>query len=258
MSPERPQPLATEKKGKVANDYLIMETLGKGGYGEVKKVVHKVTGETRAMKIIAKESCDEGYIQSLMNEITILRNLDHPHIIKLFDVYQDSHFIYMVMEHLAGGDVHSMITKRKQVNESVAAKIIKQVLLAVNYFHNKSIVHRDLKPENILLEMEDRYDEVKVIDFGLSRVFQKDKMMCQRLGTPAYVAPEVLNKKYNEKCDVWSIGIILHTLLSGSPPFHGRYDEQIFEQIQLGYITFNGPEWKGISNEAKIFIKKLL
>ena len=82
--------------------------------------------------------------------------------------------------------------------------------------------------------------------------------MCQRLGTPIYVAPEVLKKKYNEKCDLWSIGIILHTLLSGLPPFQGRNDDQIFEQIQLGYITFNGPEWKGISNEAKIFIKKLL
>ena len=93
----------------MANDYFIMETLGKGGYGEVKKVVHKVTGETRAMKIVQKESCDEGYIKSLMNEIQILRKLDHPHVIKLFEVYSDSHYIYMVMELLQGGDVHSMI-----------------------------------------------------------------------------------------------------------------------------------------------------
>ena len=100
----------------------------------------------------------------------------------------------------------------------MAAKIIKQVLLAVNYLHFKKIVHRDLKPENLLFEFEDRWD-IKVIDFGLSRIFSKDKKMCQRLGTPFYVAPEVLKKKYDEKCDVWSIGIILHILLCGSPPF---------------------------------------
>jgi calcium-dependent protein kinase len=91
----------------------------------------------------------------------------------------------------------------------------------------------------LLLEYEDQWD-IKVIDFGLSRFFQKDKKMCQRLGTPFYVAPEVLKKKYDEKCDIWSIGIILHILLGGSPPFQGRNDEQIFEQITLGYISFSG------------------
>lgn len=134
------------------------------------------------------------------------------------------------------------------------------MLLAINYLHlKKKIVHRDLKPENLLLQFDDNY-EVKVIDFGLSRVFSKDKRMCKCVGTPFYVAPEVLQKKYDAKCDVWSIGIILHVLLCGSPPFQGRNDEQIFEQILFGYITFNTPEWKNISvsNEAKIFIKKLL
>ena len=149
-----------EKKGKVTNDYVVQETIGKGGYGEVKKVVHKITGETRAMKIIAKEGCDEIYMKTVTNEISILRNLDHPHIIKLYEIYQDSHYIYMIIEYMQGGDLFSILQKRKYVNETIAAKVIKQVLLAVNYFHSRSIVHRDLKPENILLELEDRYDEV--------------------------------------------------------------------------------------------------
>jgi len=119
------------------------------------------------------------------------------------------------------------------------------------------IVHRDLKPENMMLEREDGW-EIKVIDFGLSRLFTRDKKMSQRLGTPYYIAPEILKKKYDEKCDIWSIGVILHILLCGSPPFQGRNDDLIFEQIALGYVTFQQPEWKTISNEAKIFIKKLL
>lgn len=114
-----------EKKGKVTNDYDVGEIIGKGGYGEVKKVIHKITGETRAMKIIKKESCDEGYLKSLTNEINILRTLDHPHIIKLYEIYQDSHYIFMIMEYMGGGEVFNVVQKRKAVNESIAAKIIK-------------------------------------------------------------------------------------------------------------------------------------
>ena len=108
-----------------------------------------------------------------------------------------------------------------------------------------------------MLEKENHWD-LKVIDFGLSKVFNKDKKMNQRLGTPYYVAPEVLKKKYDEKCDIWSIGIILHILLTGSPPFMGRNDEQIFEQITVGHLAFNTPEWRTVSNEAKIFIKYIV
>ena len=115
-----------EKRGKVTNDYEVLELIGKGGYGEVKKVIHKITGEIRAMKIIKKESCDEVYLKSLTNEINILRSVDHPHIIKLYEIYQDSQCIYMITEYLAGGEVHSLMQQRRKViNETVAAKIIK-------------------------------------------------------------------------------------------------------------------------------------
>ncbi|CDW73027.1 protein kinase domain containing protein [Stylonychia lemnae] len=246
-----------EKKGKITNDYEVLAVIGKGGYGEVKKVIHRLTGDVRAMKIIKKESCDEGYLKSLSNEINILRQLDHPNINKLYEIYQDKHHIYMITEFLGGGELFDILVKKRCLGESIAAKIIKQVLQAINYCHSKKIVHRDLKPENLMLEAEDQWN-VKVIDFGLSRYFSNDKKMCQRLGTPYYIAPEVLKKKYDEKCDIWSIGVILHVLLCGAPPFQGRTDEQIFEAIQLGYITFASPEWENISNEGKIFIKKLL
>jgi len=160
----------------VSNDYDILESVGKGGYGEVKKVVHKITGETRAMKIIKKESCDEKYLESLTNEINILRMLDHPNIIKLYEIYQDSACIYLITEFMGGGDVYQVLNRKRILNESQAAKVLKQVLLAVNYLHGKKIVHRDLKPENLMLEKENHWD-LKVIDFGLSKVFNKDKKM---------------------------------------------------------------------------------
>jgi len=247
----------SEKKGKITNDYEILATLGKGGYGEVKKVIHKLTGDVRAMKVIKKESCDEGYLKTLSNEINILRQLDHPHIIKLYEIYQDSSHIYMVTEFLGGGELFDVLVKKRALSESISAKIIKQVLQAINYCQTKRIVHRDLKPENLMLDSEDSFN-IKVIDFGLSRFYNPNKKMCQRLGTPYYIAPEVLKKKYDEKCDIWSIGVILHVLLCGAPPFQGRTDEQIFEAISLGFVSFSSAEWKSISNEAKIFIKKLL
>ena len=117
-----------EKKGKITNDYEILSTIGKGGYGEVKKVIHKLTGEVRAMKIIKKDSCDESYLKSLGNEINILRQLDHPHIIKLYEIYQDANNIYMVTELLGGGELFDVLVKKRAISESVAGKIIKQVL----------------------------------------------------------------------------------------------------------------------------------
>ena len=134
---------------------------------------------------------------------------------------------------------------------------MKQLLSAVAYCHAKKIVHRDLKPENLLLVKPGVYD-VKVIDFGLSRNFTANKSMYSKMGTPFYIAPEVLKKKYNEKCDLWSCGVILYILLSGNAPFTGKTDQQIFDNIALGYVSFQGVEWKNVSNEAKIFIKKLL
>lgn len=122
------QMFINEKKGKVTNDYEILSLIGKGGYGEVKKVIHKITAEVRAMKIIKKESCDEGYLKSLSNEINILRQLDHPNITKLYEIYQDSGNIYLLTEYLGGGELFDAIVRKRNFNENIAAKIIKQVL----------------------------------------------------------------------------------------------------------------------------------
>jgi len=211
------QQFVNEKRGKISKDYEILQVIGKGAFGEVKKVIHKLTGDIRAMKIIKKDKVDEAYLRSLNTEISILKQLDHPNIVKLYEIYQDTKNIYLITEFLGGGELFDLILKTKHFNENIAARIMKQVFSAVGYCHSKNIVHRDMKPENLLLENPESFD-IKIIDFGLARTYSADKMMCQRMGTPYYIAPEVLRKKYNEKCDIWSCGVILYILLSGN--FH--------------------------------------
>ena len=175
------------------------------------------------MKIIKKDKCDDQYLATLTNEIKIMKQLDHPNIVKLYEIYQDTRNIYLITEYLEGGELFDLILKSKHFNENIAAKIMKQLLSAIAYCHSKKIVHRDLKPENLLIVKTNTY-EIKVIDFGLSRTFEPNKNMYSRMGTPFYIAPEVLKKKYNEKCDVWACGVILYILLSGNPPFNGKND----------------------------------
>jgi len=135
---------------------------------------------------------------------------------------------------------------------------LKQVLSAINYCHTRKIVHRDLKPENLLLDKDCDNPKIKIIDFGTSQMFDSDKKMSQKFGTPYYIAPEVLKKSYNEKCDLWSCGVILYILLCGYPPFNGANDKQIIEAVLKGKFTLDEPEWDDVSDDAKDLVKRLL
>lgn len=132
------------------------------------------------------------------------------------------------------------ITEEQYFSEKDAAHIIKQVLSAINYCHQRHVVHRDLKPENILLDKDQEHPKITIIDFGTSAMFDPEKKMSQKFGTPYYIAPEVLKKSYNEKCDLWSIGVILYILLCGYPPFNGANDRQIIESVLKGKYTLDG------------------
>lgn len=135
---------------------------------------------------------------------------------------------------------------------------MKQVLSAVTYCHSKSIVHRDIKPENLLLDSDVAGATIKVIDFGTSQVFDPSKKMHQTFGTPYYIAPEILAGEYNEKCDIWSCGVILYILLCGRPPFDGENDDEILENVSKGSYKISGPIWAKISAEGIDLIKKML
>ena len=162
----------------------------------------------------------------LKAEIEILRTVDHPNVVKIYETYMDETHFYIVMEYCEGGELFDHIMDGGKFSEQDAAKIISKVIGALQHMHELNICHRDLKPENIILERNT--NNVKIIDFGLSTIV-KEKDLSTRVGTPYYVAPEVLRGKYSMKCDMWSVGVIMYTMLCGYPPFHGEDNIAIFK-----------------------------
>jgi calcium-dependent protein kinase len=248
-----------EKFGKITAEYnLLSPPVGKGAFGEVRRAIHRKTNMTRAIKIIYKEQTEPDEQERLINEVNVLKGLDHPNIMKVMEFYQDDNHFYIVSEFYNGGELFEKINKNGSFSEKEAAHTIRQILSAVFYCHQHKIVHRDLKPENILFESKKEDSLLKIIDFGTSKFFDPNKKMNQKFGTAYYIAPEVLKRKYNEKCDIWSIGVILYILLSGYPPFNGPDDSTIMDKVSQGKYDFHHEEWKGISDEAKTFIKKMM
>lgn len=162
------------------------------------------------------------------------------------------------MELCSGKEVFDKIVEEDYLTETKVAKIIYKVISAINYCHTKGITHRDIKPENILFENSDNDADIKLIDFGLSRKYNSHEKMHTILGTPYYVAPEVLKGDYDEKCDVWSIGAITYIMLCGEPPFIGKTNNEIFKKIVNDEVSFDKLKWKKISFEAKNFIKECM
>ena len=238
----------------VANYYSIVKDLGHGSYGQVKKVKHKQLNEIRAMKITNKKSDSSKY------EIEILRKISHPNITNIFEIFADSKKFYVIMEFLEGGELFEAITSIGSFTEASACKVMRQILQAVYYLHSNRIVHRDLKPENIMLTQKPKNGnyQIKLIDFGTAKMFKPGKKMNKFIGTSYYIAPEVLKERYDEKCDVWSCGVILFILLCGYPPFNGNTNVDIFHAINNQNPIFGGEEWEDITQEAKDLIKLML
>ena len=255
--------LVKETKADPYSIYDNLSVIGEGAFGKVEKVQHKKSKEIRAMKIIHKERIQLGSEeeQDLINEINIVKTLDHPNIMKVFEYFNDSNCLYIVSELLSGGELFDKIQENKFFKEEVCAYLMKQIFSAVNFCHEKNIIHRDLKPENVLIESEEEarkeFFTIKLIDFGTCGKIKKGQKMDEQVGTPYYTAPEVLNNDYNEKCDLWSCGVILYLMLCGKHPFNGNDDNEIYDEIKRCNIEFNDEEWDTISNEAKDLIKKL-
>ena len=248
-----------EKQGKLRDSYRIGNKLGDGAFGSVRKITHRVTGEIRAVKTIHKKNLrSEDERQTFFNEVSVLRALDHPNILKLYEYYQDEKNYYLITELCNGGELFDRIISHGSFSEAIAATYMRQILSVVSYCHDRSIVHRDLKPENFLLDTSAEDANLKVIDFGTAQFFTPGVPLTAKFGTPYYIAPEVLKCNYDEKCDVWSAGVNMYVLLCGYPPFGGSSDEQILKKIAAGRYAFPSPEWDFISFEAKDLISKML
>ena len=244
------------------NQYKIVTKLGEGGYGGVWKVKHKKTGLTRAMKRIPKIRHNQTKITDIINEIETLKQLDHPNIVKLFEFFIETDGYYLIIEYCSGGELFDVIKQKQKLPEAVAANIMYQIFNAVNYCHKtKKVIHRDLKPENILIESVDQatgFYNVKIIDFGTAKIYEHNRTENKIVGSTYYIAPEVLNQNYNEKCDIWSCGVILYMLLSGKVPFNGETSLQILQKIKTGKYDLSRKPFDTVSDEAKDLIQQCL
>ena len=317
-------------------NYSILKALGHGSFGHVFKVVHKKTGNIRSIKVIPKNNLKPGFTKDeIIQEINILKSLDHPHIIKMFEFYVDDNNYYLVNEFCSEGDLGEKLGKIKYFTENVTKLLMFQIFNAVWYLHSNKVIHGDLKVENIMVDsilddekiinhgnkierkksfatvirddskeidlwlnkeqnlvdnikntsnnlirksltninkiekknnlnlsmdkVEIKNFELKLIDFGCSKMFTTYKKNFEdTIGTLVYCSPEVLLNNYNEKCDLWSCGIILYLFLTGKFPFFGKTENEIIEKILNQKIEFNDEIFEKISDEAKDLIKKCL
>ena len=206
-------------RGAVSPDdtYIKEKIVGKGSYGVVYLVKHKQLHRYFAMKIIKKRNRSKNDEEELMNEINILKKLDHPNILKINDFYSLKNEYSLMTEYCQEGELFNEIRAYAPFNEAIAGYYMKQILTAVCYCHSMNVLHRDLKPENILIvkRAKNGCHPIKIIDFGTAKVFSKGKNENLLIGSSYYIAPEVLSRNYTEKCDLWSCGVIMYILLTG-------------------------------------------
>jgi len=248
-----------DNRGNIRDFYeLDASTLGSGTFGCVSKALNKVTGSTRAIKTIHKMRI--GDVDAFKQEVSIMKLMDHPNVIKLFEFYEDPKNMYLVMELCTGGDLFDRIIAEHKFSEVQARIVMRQILRGIYYMHEKGVIHRDLKPENFLFSSPEGLEAstLKIIDFGLSCRFTKGVPVTTKLGTPIYVAPEVLTGRYCEKADLWGCGIIMYILLCGYPPFNGSTDAEILRKVKLGRFSFDASNWGRVSDEAKRLVGALL
>jgi len=233
--------------------YRLLKTIGKGNFAKVKLAKHIPTGKEVAIKIIDKTQLNPGSLQKLFREVRIMKTLDHPNIVKLFQVIETEKTLYLVMEYASGGEVFDYLVLHGRMKEKEARAKFRQIVSAVQYCHQKKIIHRDLKAENLLLDSE---MNIKIADFGFSNEFIPGNKLDTFCGSPPYAAPELFQgKKYDgPEVDVWSLGVILYTLVSGSLPFDGSTLRELRERVLRG--KYRIPFY--MSTDCENLLKKFL
>uniref|UniRef100_A0A8C5MQB2 Protein kinase domain-containing protein n=1 Tax=Leptobrachium leishanense TaxID=445787 RepID=A0A8C5MQB2_9ANUR len=213
--------------------YRLEKTLGKGQTGLVKLGVHCITGQKVAIKIVNREKLSESVLMKVEREIAILKLIEHPHVLKLHDVYENKKYLYLVLEHVSGGELFDYLVKKGRLTPKEARKFFRQIISALDFCHSYSICHRDLKPENLLL---DEKNNIRIADFGMASLQVGDSLLETSCGSPHYACPEVIKgEKYDgRRADVWSCGVILFALLVGALPFDDDNLRQLLEKVKRG------------------------
>lgn len=243
--------------------YEIIDDIGRGKFGVVKLGVHKSTKTRVAIKTIKKDNIKTKQDQELVKvEIDIMKLCRHPNIVNLLDHFENSDYIFIVMEYIQGGDLAHYVRKfNGTLTEKKASELMKNLALGLQYLHGYGIIHRDLKPDNLMMTDRTAKADIKIMDFGLSKMMHYGENVADGFGTLSFVAPEVLlRKSYNSKVDVWSLGIIIYNLLSGELPFdHPKDDEKIIaKKVVFSQVEFRSSIWMSISTEAKSVISSCL
>eukprot|EP00929_Paragymnodinium_shiwhaense_P065506 TRINITY_DN32828_c0_g2_i1.p1 TRINITY_DN32828_c0_g2~~TRINITY_DN32828_c0_g2_i1.p1 ORF type:complete len:535 (-),score=122.39 TRINITY_DN32828_c0_g2_i1:619-2151(-) len=236
--------------------------LGKGSRGFVCMATQKSTKTTRVIKHIPKERIRRSE-NRFKQEISIIKAMDHLNIMKCVETFEDPEHVFVALELCSGGSLVDRVAAAAvsgRYGEAQAASLFKQIMQAVTYMHNSLVCHRDLKPEKMFLSTHDSLDKaiVKVSGFGAARRFDRDMVMTTRVGSPHYVAPQVLGGIYDQRCDYWSSGVLLYTLLCGDPPFRGETEAEVVSQIRVGRVSFDSSRWGTVTEDAKTLVSSLL
>lgn len=265
---------AQEKLGKIMDNYDMLEELGSGSFGVVNRGKDFRNDCYVAIKTLPKKKVKDP--QKLKAEFNTIRQLDHPHICKAYECYEDRKNIYLVIELLLGGTLLQTLCRQNKFTEADASNIARQILSALAYLHTAGFIFRDLKTENVMFispaTEEDRVEdetspprtrrlrEIKLIDFGLCCPFEKGSKMCKAAGTPYSVAPELVTApvQYDQKCDAWSAGVVIYIMLSGKYPFNGKTKDELLHAIRKEPCSFTHPSWKRISKDSKNLLADLL
>ncbi|KAL8255490.1 hypothetical protein R6Q59_030557 [Mikania micrantha] len=257
----RPVRVIKDAAGKdIFERYKMGKELGRGEFGVSYECEDRTTGEKMACKKISKSRLKaEIDVEDVRREVAIMRHMPlHPNIVMYKDVYEDKNAIYLVMELCEGGELFDRIVAKGHYTERAAALVIKTIIEVVQTCHKNRVIHRDLKPENFLYAHKGEHASLKAIDFGLSIFFKPGQRFRETVGSPFYMAPEVLKRNYGEEIDVWSAGVILYILLCGVPPFWAETEEGIAQAIIKSDIKFTRDPWQRVSEDAKKLVKGML
>ena len=250
--------ISQNKNIDIRKNYEFISILGMGSYGKVRLYRDKNYKDLLfAIKTLKKEGISSYQFNLLKSEVFILSNLDHPNIVKYFGAFEDNYYVHIVMEYLKGYDLYKIISLKKynDFDEKDMCEIIQQLLKALSFIHSQNIIHRDIKPENILFANKRDYSTLKLIDFGLATMSNKDT---KTVGTPFYMAPETIDGHSEARSDIWSVGVIVYLMLTGKYAFQAEKSENLYEKIKKDEIDMQPLIESNCSEEAKDFICKCL